>query len=334
MNAREAQPYRNNMAFLVQRNWALLTLNQTGEARQEVDRGLAALRSPDLLLQDAFLKVRQKDYSAARASLVEALNRSPEDLRMLRLMVASYAAQKQPADGVRMVEEYARQHPKSAPVQQFLAGLLIAGGHRAEARAALLAAKTADPKFTQADLALAQLDIAEGHVNEATQTLSKLLAQNPKNLAARLMLAGIEDSRGNRTSAIDGYKKILEAQPANLLALNNLAYDLADDKEHQDEALRYAQKAVELAPDAPAVENTLGWVLYQKGLYNMALPHLEKAAEKEPTARRKCHLSMAYLKMGEQERGEKHLAAAMKLDPGIPEIRAAQQILDEMQGGR
>ncbi|HXI38634.1 MAG TPA: tetratricopeptide repeat protein [Bryobacteraceae bacterium] len=334
MNAREVQPYRNNLAFLVARNWALLAVHQYAEARKEVDRGLAAVRAPNLLLQDAYLKLDEKNYSAARASLAEALNRSPEDLRVLRLIVGSYAAQKQPAEGARMVQEYARQHPKSAPVQQFLAELLMADGHRAEARTALMAAKAADPKFTRADLALAQLDIAEGHVNEAAQRLSTLLAQNPKNPPAQLMLAGIEDSRGNRTAAIGGYKKILETQPDNLLVLNNLAYDLAENKEQQDEALRYAQKAAELAPDAPAVQNTLGWVLYHKGLYSMALPHLEKAADKDPTARHKCHLAMVYLKMGDQKNGEENLAAAMKLDPNIPEIRAAQQIMDNMHADR
>jgi len=334
MNAREAQPYRNNLAFLVQRNWALLALKQYDEARKEVDRGLAVVRSPDLLLQDAYLKLGQKDYSAARASLTEALNRSPEDLRVLRLMVASYTSQKQPDGAARMLQEYARQHPKSAPVQHLLAEVLLATGRRAEARAALLAAKTADSRFTRADLALAQLDAAEGHVGEAASTLSTILARNPQNVTAWLMLAGIDDLRGNRVAAIEGYKKILETEPANLPALNNLAYDLSETRDQQDEALKYAQKAAELAPETPSVEDTLGWVLYRKGLYGVAVPHLEKAADKDPTALHKCHLAMAYFKMGEQGLGEKNLAVAVKLNPNLPEIRAARQVLDEMKGGR
>lgn len=60
----------------------------------------------------------------------------------------------------------------------------------------------------------------------------------------------------------------------------------------------------------------------------------EITADKEPSARRKCHVAMAYIKIGDQERGQKNLDAALKLDPSIPEIRTAQQMLDEMQGGR
>jgi Tfp pilus assembly protein PilF len=75
-------------------------------------------------------------------------------------------------------------------------------------------------------------------------------------------------------------------------------------------------------------------VLYHKGLYSMALLHLEKAADKEPNALRKCHVAMAYIRIGDQERGQKNLNAALKMDPNIPEIRAVQQMLDNMQGGR
>jgi tetratricopeptide (TPR) repeat protein len=322
---------KNIPAVIVQRNWALLALKQNVEARKEVDRGLAIARTTDLLLQDAYLKREQKDFVGARAVLVEGLNRSPEDLRLLRLMVITYFDQKQPAEGVRVVQQYAAQHPKSAPVQYYVGGLLIANGQRAEARAALHAAKAANPKFAPADVSLAQLDAAEGHVNEAAKTLSNVLAQNPQNVPGRLLLASIEDARGNRTAAIDGYKKILETQPSNVLALNNLAYDLAKSDDQLDEALKYAQKGVELAPDAPSVENTLGWVLYRKGLYSMALPHLEKAATKEPSALRKCHLAMAYIEMGDQQRGQESLLAAMKLDPKLPELKDAQLLLDKKQ---
>ena len=154
------------------------------------------------------------------------------------------------------------------------------------------------------------------------------------SIAARSMLAAAEDMRGNRVPAMDAYKKVLELQPSNIAALNNLAYDLAEYANQPDEALKYAQKAAELAPDAPAVADTLGWAFYRKGLYTLALPHLQRAADKEPTARRKCHVAMAYLQMGDQERGQNNLAAALKLDPNIPESRTAQQILDAMPGNR
>ena len=43
---------------------------------------------------------------------------------------------------------------------------------------------------------------------------------------------------------------------------------------------------------------------------------------------------MAYSKMGDQERALKNLAAAMKLDPNVPEVQTVQRLLDEAQGAR
>jgi Flp pilus assembly protein TadD len=219
-------------------------------------------------------------------------------------------------------------------LQLFLAEVLMANRQNAEARAALAAAKAANPRYTPADLILARLDFAEGRTDQAAQTLSGVLTQQPDNVSARLLLATIHEAKGNGAVAIEDYKKVLETQPNNILALNNLAFDLSKKDPDLDEALKYAQKGAELAPDAPAVENTLGWVLYRKGLYSMAIPHLEKAVSREPNARRECHLAMAYLRVGDKERGQRSLLAAMKLDPNLPEIKNAQLLLDKMQSGR
>ena len=149
-----------------------------------------------------------------------------------------------------------------------------------------------------------------------------------------MLFASLQEKGGNYTAAVEAYRKVLVQEPANVVALNNLAYDLAEYANQSDEALKYAQKASELAPDAPAVQNTLGWVLYRKGLYSMALPHLENAADKEPSARRKCHVAMAYLRMRDQDREQKNLNAALKLDPSAPEIRATQQMFEAFEGAR
>ena len=110
----------------------------------------------------------------------------------------------------------------------------------------------------------------------------------------------------------------------NVIAFNALAYLLAENKQ-PDEALKYAQKAWELAPDNPAVEDTLGWAYYQQGMYPLAVVQLEAATAKQGTAVRKYHLAMAYLKAGKPDRGRQTLDAALKMDPKLPEAQAARQ---------
>jgi tetratricopeptide (TPR) repeat protein len=333
MDALKDEKQKNNVDVIAQRNWALLALHRTGEARKEVVRGLAIARTPDLLMQDADLKMQEKDYSGGRASLTEALNRSPEDLRPLRLLVASFVAQKQPAAGLAVMREYTNRNPKSARAQQYLGELLMANHQIEEARAALAAAKAADPTLTEPDVLLAELDARSGRRAEAIKNLSTLLARKPGDIGARMLLATYQDASGNRPAAIAEYGKIVQMQPANLVALNNLALDLAEGG-NPDEALKHAQKAAELAPDSPAVADTLGWVMYKKGLYAIALQHLEKADKAEPTAPRKCHLAMTYFKLGDAQRGFRTLQAATRMDPKAPEIQAAQELARSVEAAQ
>jgi uncharacterized protein HemY len=77
------------------------------------------------------------------------------------------------------------------------------------------------------------------------------------------------------------------------------------------------------------VEDTLGWVYYRKGLYSSAVPHLEAAVAKAPSARRKYHLAMAYLKVGDLQRGATILEQAVMMAPKLPEAQEARQVLTE-----
>jgi Tetratricopeptide repeat. len=123
---------------------------------------------------------------------------------------------------------------------------------------------------------------------------------------------------------------VVELDSKNAYALNGLAYLLADAK-RPDEALKYAQQAKELDPENAAVDDTLGWTYYQKGMYAMAVTHLESAAAHAGTAVHKYHLAMAYLKAGDPARGRQNLEAALKMNPNLPEAQMARQIFANPQ---
>jgi tetratricopeptide (TPR) repeat protein len=270
------------------------------------------------------MKLDQKDYAGARKSAEEAIHEAPEDISALLALVQSYTAQKQTAEAVQIVREYALKEPASAPVQQFLGQVLSVSGDRAGARKAFEAAKAARPGLLDADFSLAELDVAEGKLDEARKRLSEVAASHPDNRTGHLLLARIEGTTGQTPAAIEQYRKMVALDGKDTAAVNALAYLLAESKQ-PDEALKYAQKARELAPDSPAVHDTLGWVYYQQGLYPLAVVQLEAASAKGGTAVRKYHLAMAYLKVGKTERGRQTLDAALKMDPKLPEAQVARQ---------
>ena len=320
---------KQTVPIIGQRNWALIAMGDMAEARKGVDRGLAAGESPDLRVQDGILKMREKDFAGARRSFEMALKQNPEELRALEGLARSYVAQGQSSIATQKLREHVALRPESARLQMFLGQWLQQAGDRVEARAAYTAAKAAEPGQIGADLALAQMDLSEGKVDAARQTLTAVLAAHPKNIGGRLLLAMLEDNVGNYPASVEHYRKVIEAEPNHVIALNNLAYRLATEDALIDEALKLAQQAKELAPDSPAIDDTIGWVFYRKGIYRTAVTHLESAVAKGKDPAAKYHLAMAYLKSGDRERGKQALDAALKFNPNLAEARAAQQVLDE-----
>jgi len=318
---------KSSLPFLLARNWALWTSANLAEMRKGIDAGLGLQRSPELLIQDGFWKLRSGNAAAAQASLEEALKAAPGDVLALEALNATYVARNSRPQGLAKVKEYAARAPQAAPVQTFLGRQLLANGDLKSARSSFLAAKSADPNSPQPDLALTQLDYQERKYDDARARLQAILSANPGQSTALLWLGIVEQALGDRQAAIDSYRKVLASNPDEPQACNNIAYLLAETGNNLDEALKYAQRAVELAPQAPAFSDTLGWILYRKGLYTSAVKYLEQASAHTQEVVWKYHLAMAYAKAGDRPHSQATLQAALKLNPDLPEAKLAQQVV-------
>jgi tetratricopeptide (TPR) repeat protein len=306
---------RSMAAVVIERNWALLALGNIKELRTILDQALRNQRSPDLLLQDALLKMEQRDYLGARIAAEEVLRYSPGEVRAARVVAQSYAAQKEASLALQRLTEIAAGNPKSAPIQHLLGQWNMDAGNLVGARKAFEAAKVADLKFLPADLALAEVDRRENRTEEARQRLIGIATADPRNVPALLTLGVIEGNLGKRPEAIARYRAVLDIDSTNVLALNNLAYALA--RADPDEALKLASQAVEIAPDSALVLDTVGWVYYQKGIFGSAANYFKAALNKDPTPRTQFHLAMCLVKLGQEDSGQRMLRAALQRDPNL-----------------
>lgn len=316
------------LPIVVQRNWAFFTLKNWSDMRKGIDQGLAQQRTTDLLVQDGVWKLNAGDPNGARKAIEEALKINPSDLRALMYLNQTYIAQKSGSAGLEKVKEYAANHPKSAPVQDFLGIMLLAQRDVTHARIALEAAKAADPLFVKSDLTLVQVDAVEGKFDDARKRLETVLKTDPGNSTARLWLGNVEEIKGRHDVAIDNFRKAVDASPDNAQASNNLAYMLSEYHNNPDEALKYAERAVMLAPNTPEFCDTMGWILYRKGLYQQAVGYLEKAGAQKGDVVWKYHLAMAYAKAGDTTRGRSTLDSALKTNPKVPEARLATALFE------
>lgn len=323
----EAPPPQNRyIDVLVEKNWALLQMGDVPEARKNIALGLSVQRNAELLLQQAVVKVNDHNLEAAKTDFQEVLKRAPTEVRALDGLSRVYTSQKQTQAMGALLESYAAAQPRSAAVQKYVGQWMSNHSRKDAARRYLQAAQKADPKSSDTALALAQLDIADGNLQKARQTLEGWQQTNGQDLDFLLHSASLSWSERQYPTALAQYEKVLSVDGNNLVALNNMAYLLASSLDRADDAIAYAQRAKEVAPSEPAVDDTLGWAYYNKGLFGEAVKYFQAAANASPDPAIQYHLGLAYLKQGDH-RGYKVLEAALQAAPNAAEAGVARQAL-------
>jgi tetratricopeptide (TPR) repeat protein len=130
------------------------------------------------------------------------------------------------------------------------------------------------------------------------------------------------DQSGARQEAAQSYREVLTWDAINSIALNNLAYLLADAGGDLDEALKHARTANELFPGWATFLDTLGWVYYKRGETDAAVGQLCKAVRKNPrNVAYRQHLLRAL------EQKDEHSAMVEELKAALRNGGAGQTIL-------
>jgi tetratricopeptide (TPR) repeat protein len=316
---------KTTLPAIIERNWVLLALGEIQLAQRGIEQGLKLKVIASLLMQDGLIKLRQSQMEPARAALEKALTLAPRDTEIVDAIATSFAIEKQPGHALDRIRRHIAEQ-NSAPMNHLLGLWLERTGDPAGARLAYAAAIKADPNFAPPHVLAARLDLVNRRWDSARQLLAPVLASNPLNVEALVGQGMLEEETGNYPAAVKIYRKILEIAPNNVAALNNLSVRLCENPATVQEAMELAIKVQELAPDNPAVNDTIGWAYYNKGVYKTALNYLVRAAAHDKSARVQYHLAMAYFKLGDKTQGTASLLAAQKLDPGLPEAAMARKI--------
>ncbi|MBB5209101.1 tetratricopeptide repeat protein [Chiayiivirga flava] len=123
-------------------------------------------------------------------------------------------------------------------------------------------------------------------------------------------------------------RQLIEEDPDNADFLNALGYTLADRTDRHEEALALIQRALELQPDAPAIIDSMGWVLHRLGRNEEALPHLRRAFELQRDAEVAAHLGEVLWALGQKDEARSIWRLGQEIDP---DNRALKQSLGKLQ---
>ena len=106
---------------------------------------------------------------------------------------------------------------------------------------------------------------------------------------------------------------------ARTIAYYEMAYNLAEMEEDLEEALEYARRALDLAPDElkqfPLA--ALGWVHYKRREFAQAVECLSRSNELGPSSTTLTHLGMALLAAGDEEEARGAFGKARSLEPRV-----------------
>jgi tetratricopeptide (TPR) repeat protein len=159
---------------------------------------------------------------------------------------------------------YLALNDREAAIREFSTGLLL---------------DTGSPRLHQG---LAEAYNGLGRYTDALAEARAAARLDPASADARFLAGTAHDLSGDWNLAEEQYRQALRLDPRHSHTLNNLAYMLATRRNRVPEALGLARQALALAPTAPDVRDTAGWVYHLAGDNAKALPLLEGAAASQP----------------------------------------------------
>ena len=135
---------------------------------------------------------------------------------------------------------------------------------------------------------------------------------------------------GRHAEAMRIFVTMNELSPGNALVLNNLAWAASQVKDAK--ALEYAEQANSLAPDSPAILDTLGMIQIDRGETEKGLGKLQRAVTLAPElAPLRLNLAKSYARLARKEDARKELNILLpKLKEGTPLHKEAIELLNSL----
>jgi putative PEP-CTERM system TPR-repeat lipoprotein len=159
--------------------------------------------------------------------------------------------------------------------------------------------------------------------------LNDWLGKYPDDAAIRMVRAQHAHSAGDSSVAIGDYERVVELDSNNAIAHNNLAW--LYEERGDGRALPTAQRAFDLAPDSPQIQDTYGWLLVEGGQLDNGVAILREAWEQAPEIGDiGYHLAEGLARRGERDEAREVLEKTLENDDDFPSRLDAERLLGEL----
>jgi len=295
----------------------LVRVGKLDEAMAELDRIPDEERSAEMQYARGRVHLMQEDAANARKALLRANELQPNHPEVLQALLQLDRAEGRLEDSRTRVEAALEAEPDSAALVH-LEGIVAMLQRRPEdAEASFRRATELDPTDLAAYQSLASLLAATGRIDETIATYQRALETQPGSASLNMVLGSLYEAQGDTAKAMEYYDAAVQLDDSLAAAKNNLAYLLAEEGKDLDRALDLAQEAKSALPDNANAADTLGWVLYRKGVPGAAIGYLKDAEAgmnpNDPSLGLvRHHLALAYEANNEPQRARETLERAVE----------------------
>jgi putative PEP-CTERM system TPR-repeat lipoprotein len=312
---------------------ALSTLGQIQLVSGDVDSALStykklaelAPQSAEVRLWLARAQLANKQAGAARATLLKARELEPNNLPVQDALLQMELSEHKFDAALQIARQFQASQPTLPLGYEREGDIRVAQGQSAQAVALYEQAVGHGPSSAGTIKLLRALHFS-GNTRRADERLAAWLTQHPQDKQVRAYAAEYYLVTGRSRNAIAQYEYLLRLDPNRAAYLNNLAnlYQRVRDTRAQ----ATAERALKLAPDAPGIQDTLGWILVEKGEVSAGLGWLKKAVSAAPRAASvRYHYAAALARNGDTRQAKKELQALLATQVRFPEAEAARKLL-------
>jgi tetratricopeptide (TPR) repeat protein len=308
---------------------SLVILRRMDAALAELNAIPEQERNADVLYALGRVHLGMGNDPGARKYLTQANELMPTHHDILRNLVRLDQKEDRLAESVARVDAAVKAEPENAKLRT-LSGLVALIGDRGDdAEKAFQKAIELDPTDSAGYEQLARLYAKTGRLNEAVTTYEAAIEARPEDPNLHYFLGTLYAFGGAQDKAIERYEAAIRYGPDLAYPKNDLAYIYAESGENLDRALDLAQDAKAALPDTATVADTLGWVLYKRGIPSAAISYLKEAVANSDgditvSGISLHHLAQAYEADGSPEKARETLQRAIaELDKHAAEQRAS-----------
>jgi len=293
--------------------------------------------SPDVFFQVGVVNLAENKFKEAEEAFQKSYQLNPNNSRGLLGIVETDMAQNKADEAIQLLTVELDKNPNRPDLRMALGNTAVRAGKFDEAIADYQKLLNSMDKNSRQRgdvyLRIGETYRRKGDLGSAVVALQKARESQPENVVVLTTLGLVLDGYGKWTEAKQVYEAVLKLDSNNAVALNNLAFLLAEHNGDLDDALTKAQRAKQILPEMTEVSDTLGWIFLKKQLSDSALETFRDLVNKAPNqSTYRYHLGMALAQKGDKLKAVKELQDALKYNPSKNERDQIQQLITKLGG--